>query len=105
MILSPMQQDYVTRKEFNEFEIRFDKHEHYVKDGFEKVFEQLDTVEANSIKEFKKVHERFDSLETNMNSRFDLLTRAVVRIENTMDRMDKRLGNLETKVDNLERRG
>jgi hypothetical protein len=87
MILSPVQQDYVTRKEFNEFEIRFDKHEQYVKDGFEKVFEQLDVSETNSIRGFKRVDEEFKKV----HERFEI-------VDQRFDRMEKRLDSIQSQI-------
>ncbi len=59
MMLSPIQpnKDYLTREEFR-------NHDQYMRDGFEKVFEQVDNVEII-------LTDRIDALEARMDKRFD----------------------------------
>jgi flagellar capping protein FliD len=86
MVLSPIQQDsdYLTRGEFRD-------HNQYMRNGFEKVFEQIDNVEIHLIDRLDKVDaridsvdKRIDSLESNMNRRFSSIDRKIDNITNVL---------------------
>lgn len=96
MTLSPIQpsKDYLTKEEFRD-------HDQYMRDGFEKVFTQLDTVEENSINGFKEVYKRFDGVDKKFNEvdqRFDFLERTV---NQKFSVIDKHFSNIERKIDNI----
>jgi hypothetical protein len=87
MILSPMQHDYITREEFRD-------HDQYMKDGFEKVFEQIDNVEIT-------VTGRIDVLETRMNKKFELIDKKFDSIDRRFDAIDKRFDGMDKKIDRV----
>ncbi len=82
MMLSPIQpnKDYLTREEFR-------NHDQYMKDGFEKVFEQVDNVEII-------LTDRIDALEVRMDKRFD-------SVDKRLNSIDATLGSLTTQVDSF----
>jgi len=86
MTISPIQfnKNHVTKGEFGE-------HTQYVKDGFEKVFEQVDNVETI-------LTNRIDLLETNMDKRFDAVDTRLESVDKHLDSLDKQLGLLTTQV-------
>ena len=82
MIISPLQPDYVTRKEFDSLTSHMD-------DGFEKSFEQVDTVENNLTK-------RIDTVETNLTDKIDTAE------TNLSQKIEIVEGGLTKKIDDLK---
>lgn len=90
MAISPLQfnRDYVTKGEFRE-------HKQYIKDGFEKVFGQIDNVETI-------VTNRIDLLESNMNKKFVIIDEKFDAVDKKFDLVGRRFDSLEKKMDGLE---
>ena len=101
MILSPMQRDYLDRGEFDDFsddvDERFDRvdeslkhidkkldgHISYTKNGFEKVFEQIDNVESTLIS-------RIDTVESNLGKKIDIMAGDVSWLKRSMGKFMKK---------------
>jgi len=95
LILSPMQQNYITKEEFGEFKDgmcefrdetnqRFIDLKEFVDDGFEATNGHIDNLEIIMNKRFDKVDERFDAVD----ARFDSLE---ARMDNKFNEVDKNL--------------
>ncbi len=81
MIKSPLQpNDYVRRGEFNEFK-------EFVTDGFDRLGEQINTVETNLGNKITRLEKRFDGLE----NRFDGL-------EKRFDKLEEQVGLSESRI-------
>jgi predicted nuclease with TOPRIM domain len=75
MTLSPLQQDYVTKAEFNEFRSE-------VSDRFDRIDAKFDDIDAK----FDKIDERFDRID----ERF-------VKIDEKFDKIDERFAKIDEK--------
>ena len=95
MVISPMQNEAVTREEFRDsmeninerfdkLDDHFDTREDYVGDGFTKVFEHIDNLESilvDKIDDFRReTNQKFSSIESkidNVSGQISLLTKYV----------------------------
>ena len=116
MTISPIQQEYVTKVEFYEFarrvdgnfkidndnfrrihesfiriDRRFDGFESYIKDGFNKVFEQIDAVEG-------RLGKKIDALELKIDRRFESMDNRFESMDRRFDLMDKRFDALSDQI-------
>jgi hypothetical protein len=87
MMLSPMQNEYVTKEEFGEFKEnlfeRLDKDKQFVREGF-------DMMEVF----IKNVETPMYEIEARLNKRFDA-------VDGKFDAVDVKIGSLEGKIDNM----
>ncbi len=92
MLISPIQpnKDYVTSGEFRD-------HDQYMRDGFEKVFEQADNVEIHLI-------QRLDKLEANTNKRFDTVDTRLNVVDKRLNGIDKRLDGVDGRLDGIDKK-
>lgn len=99
MKLSPIQPNYVTKKEFNE---RFDDQKEYMDTGFNKLGEQIDAVEVSLSKKideqgtymrdgFDKVFKQIDAVETNLGRKIDLLAGDMSWVKKTLTKVAQKL--------------
>lgn len=96
-IISPLQQDYVTRVQFEDLDIKVDEQfclmersfgeaRKYVDDGFTKVFEQVDNLENQVLERFNGIDKRFDSLEGKMDRMHKDINMTLVKIQSQLEK-------------------
>jgi len=114
MVLSPMQSDYVTRKEFDAFrdemhdykldtDIHLDNIEHCIEaskelmlKGFEKMEQYIDASISNNINALEsRVNDKVDSLESRINVKVDSLE---FRLNGKIDALDGKLDSIKQEL-------
>ncbi len=113
MVISPMQNELVTREEFRDFRDEvfdcFDGQKKYIQDGFGKVFEQIDTLEfqlSKRIDDFRReTIKRFDSIDKKfvlIDKRFDLVGQKFDSVDKRFDVVDQKLGDVNSRLDFIQ---
>lgn len=83
MLISPMQQDFINRGEFDDFkdhvDERFDEQKEYVLDGFKAMDRKIDFV-YGELKEIKEVQQEHTKKLDRIDSSLTLLTKIATKI-------------------------
>jgi len=89
MTLSPMQHEYVTKKEFGEYKS-------HISHGFDKLGEQIDAAESHLGKKIDGLDKKIDSVESGLGKRIDSQK---IYIDEGFEMTNKHIDNLERNMD------